>query len=347
MKVPEPHKLPSGSWRIQLRLNGVSISVTESTKAECVYQAQLIKAEHLSGKRKITQAQKMSLGDAIDAYIEERASVISPATLRGYRKIRENRFQTVIDKPIGSIDDWQHQIDLEAQKCASKTVRNAWGLIASVLKRNALNVPTVKLPALPKEEHAFLDPDQISTFIEAVHGQPCEIPALLGLHSLRRSEIIGLSWDDIDLESKMIHIRKTIVYDEHDHLVEKETGKTRSSLRDVPIFIPELLEALEAVEDKTGHVVNCSPCTIQRQVDRICEANNLPAIGAHGLRHSFASLAYNQGLSELQTMALGGWSDYNTMRKIYTHLDEKSKKTAAKTLENFFQNAHGNAHDDE
>ena len=53
MKVPEPRKLPSGSWFIQLRLNGESIPVTAETKKECLDQARLIKAEYLAGKREI------------------------------------------------------------------------------------------------------------------------------------------------------------------------------------------------------------------------------------------------------------------------------------------------------
>ena len=53
MKVPEPRKLQSGTWFIQLRLGGVSVPVSATTKKECIRQAQLIKAEHQSGKNKV------------------------------------------------------------------------------------------------------------------------------------------------------------------------------------------------------------------------------------------------------------------------------------------------------
>ena len=58
----------------------------------------------------------------------------------------------------------------------------------------------------------------------------------------------------------------------------------------------------------------------------------------HALRHSFASLAYSLGLSELATMRLGGWADYGTMRKIYTHLSKHDLADAADTLSDFFAN---------
>ena len=51
MKVPEPRKLPSGSWFIQLRLGGESIPVSSTSKQVCIKEAQAIKAEYLAGKR--------------------------------------------------------------------------------------------------------------------------------------------------------------------------------------------------------------------------------------------------------------------------------------------------------
>ena len=47
MKVPEPRHLPSGSWFIQMRLNGVSVPVTAPTKKQCIHEAEVIKAEVL------------------------------------------------------------------------------------------------------------------------------------------------------------------------------------------------------------------------------------------------------------------------------------------------------------
>lgn len=51
MKLPEPRKLPSGNYFIQLRLGGESIPVTEPNRAACIREARAIKAEYLAGKR--------------------------------------------------------------------------------------------------------------------------------------------------------------------------------------------------------------------------------------------------------------------------------------------------------
>jgi hypothetical protein len=96
MKVPKARKLPSGSWFIQLRLGGESISVTALTEKECTKQAQYIKAEYVAGKREYAENEAVTLPTltkAIDQYIEDRANTLSPLTVRGYRIIQKNRFQ--------------------------------------------------------------------------------------------------------------------------------------------------------------------------------------------------------------------------------------------------------------
>ena len=77
MKVPEPRKLKSGTWFIQLRLNGVSVPVTGATKTECHDAAALIKAEYRAGKREIKErGGQPTLRQAIDAYIERRENIL-------------------------------------------------------------------------------------------------------------------------------------------------------------------------------------------------------------------------------------------------------------------------------
>ena len=105
-------------------------------------------------------------------------------------------------------------------------------------------------------------------------------------------------------------------------------------------MIPELLAALEAVEDKSGPVVRCNPNTIYHQINRVCARNGLPRVGTHGLRHSFASLGYHLGVPELEMMQLGGWADNQTMIRIYTHIANADRVRAENAMAGFFtQNA--------
>ena len=118
-------------------------------------------------------------------------------------------------------------------------------------------------------------------------------------------------------------------------MVHKKQNKTASSNRVVPM-IPPLEAALRLVEDKTGYVVPYGGTTMFKRINRVCEKNGLPKVGVHGLRHSFASLAYHLQIPEKIAMEIGGWADDGTMRKIYTHLAQKDIANRAKDFSNFF-----------
>lgn len=342
MKVPEPRKLKSGNYFIQLRLNGQSVPVTAATARECKRQAELLKAEHRNGKRMATSKQNMTLDEAITAYIDSRRPVLSPSTIRGYEAIQKNRFKSYREEKLKDID-WQQVINTEIRTCSPKTLKNAFGLIVSVSKHYGFPVPIVKLPQVPPAEKEWLEPEQIPVFVEAVREEPFAIPALLALHGLRRSEIFALTWNSIDLDKKMISVSGSIVMDSSGAFVRKAETKTTASRRTVPIMIPALYEALVSAKSSEHPVISGSPVSLYKQVNRVCTRCGLPLVGVHGLRHSFASLGYHLGIPPREIMELGGWSDIQTMQKIYTHLAQSDRLKAENKITSFFKNANENA----
>lgn len=332
IKIPTPVKR-GRKWYVDLRREGTV--VIENTEAEAVAKAMAIRAGFAAtDSRKPT----ITVGEAVDTYIENRRNVISPSTLVGYKSARENRFKSIMDKPVSNIKDWQQVINDEAKRCSPKTLKNAWGLIRPALEAQGVEIPKVTMPQIVRKDPVFLSPEQIKVFVAAVKGTPVEIAALLGLHSLRRSEIAALDWSNVDLEKRTIKVSGAIVPGENWTLVEKPTNKNQSSARTIPIMIPELYEALKAVKNKNGKVVACYISTVYDWVNDICKTNNLPKLGVHGLRHSFASLAYHVNMSEQAAMQIGGWSDYATMRKIYTHLSAQDIGRAENAMSDFYNN---------
>ena len=337
MKVPEPQKLPSGNYFIRLRLGGSSIPITTATAAECRRQAQLIKAEYLSGKRQASSDHSSTtLGQLIDQYIAKYELALSPATIRGYVGVRRNRFQSYMDTPISKID-LQKMINEELLIPKSrKTVKNAWGLVSAALRDAGASLPAVKVGKVPIKEIPFLQADEIMPFCKAMEGDVAEIAALLELHGLRASEVKGLTWSDIDLSRGFIRVHSAVVPNKENKYVAKDTTKNATSTRTVPIMIPRLKEILAAVEDKTGCVVSLHPTNCLRRINQGCEAAGITVVGNHGLRHSFASLCYHLGIDDRQIMEWGGWADTTTMHKIYIRLAEKDKKAAASKMSGFF-----------
>lgn len=342
MKIPEPRQLPSGHWYIQLRLGGESIPITTASRRDCVSQAQMIKAEYLAGRevqrKKLPPAPEMTLRELLDAYINKYKPVLSPVTVRGYCTIRDNRFAEYMDKQLRDIKDWQKVINDEIGVCSAKSVKNAWSLVRAALVKARQPAPEVTLPQIVPNERPFLTAEEIRRFVAAVHGSKYEIPILLGLHGLRRSEIAALTWERIDLKAGVIRVEGAVVPDENGKYVYKQTNKNAASRRPVPIMIPELRTALEAVSesDRTGPVMTCNIKTIYKVVNRICEREGLPLIGTHGLRHSFASLGHFVGVPADEMQVLGGWSDAGTMKKIYTHIEQAGLLRAQNAMAAFF-----------
>lgn len=335
LKVPKAVQMSSGNWFIRLRINGENVNITEATERECIEHARAIKAG-LKEQRKEIHAK--TLNAAIEEYIKDHSAVLSPSTIYGYDDIKRNRFKAYADKDIHTFSNWQRMINEESKLCSAKTLKNAWGLVARILRYNKVSVPDVTLPQIVKKELAWLNFDQIVTFLDAIKDQPVEFAALLALHSLRRSELLAITPSKIDKDG--IHVSGAVVPSVGNKFVTKETNKNQASARVVPIMIPRLQELIDASDNAPdAPYVTICPNNLYTHLQKICQSAGLPVVGLHGLRRSFASLAYHLGWSERKTMKIGGWSDYKTMHDMYIKLDNSDLKDAAKSMSEFYRNA--------
>lgn len=348
MKIPEPKKLKSGTWFIQLRLTSadgslVSVPVSAPTKKECVRRAELIKAEHRSGKRSASKSE-LTLADCFSRYIDSHRGVLSPSTLRGYLTLSRNRFVACLSVPVVKIN-WQEAVSAESSLCSAKTLKNAWGLVSASLAYSGFPVPGIRLPQVIKPEINWIPPEQIPAFLEAVCGSTCEVGALLALHGLRRSELFALDWGKIDLTAGVIKVRGAKIPDEEHKFVSRPENKTQTSRRNVQIMIPRLLELLAQAQRDGLPIISGSPNTLSHRIKRCCELNGLPPVTAHGLRHSFASLGCHLGIPEGEIAAMGGWNDIATVHKIYEHYSEYQRLQSSNLMSSFFKSANKNANE--
>lgn len=332
MKIPKAVQR-NGSWRTQVTVHGRRMSFTRDTEEEAVSAALLAMVSQSPDEvqRQKTLA-RVTLRSAIDTYIHKRKNILSPATLRAYTSIKDNRFQGIMDLPLSEKIDWQMIVNEEAVEISAKTLKNCWGLIGSVLRENGIKVDKVILPQLIKNKRPFLQPEQITTFVEAIKGHKYELPYLLCLHGLRRSEMLALTKEDI--YDDFIHVHGAVVTDMDGKLILKKENKNYSSQRNVPIMMPRLTDLVESCD--TDKLCPWHPSTISKPLTTVCKHLGFPDIGLHGLRRSYASLCYHLGVSEAQTMEWGGWSDISTMRKIYIDIAEKDRAEKASSLKNFF-----------
>lgn len=332
VKVPEAERLPSGSYRCRVMVNGQKKSFTALTKREAEQAALEYKIGLLAEEN---EKPEITIRKAIDEYLALKSGVLSPASVRGHRIKQRCYLQGIMDTPLSKLSAAAIQQEINSEKCSPKTIRETWALIRPAIKRYGVSYD-VSLPAVQSDEHAFLSADEIPVFLKEAEGSKYEIAFLLALHSLRVSEILGLRWENVDLKKQSITVRGATLFDENNKLVNKPTNKNRSSRRTIPIMIPRLLQLLSDAERTDEFIVIANPNSIRASANKICRNAGLPEVGTHGLRHSFCSLAYKLGISEKVTMQLGGWSDYGTMRKIYTHIAQADISDSVQQIKNFF-----------
>lgn len=338
VRLPKIIILPSGAAHTKVMINGRTISITRDTEEECIAEYVALKygakeAEERSKKKEVT------LSEAIQKYIDnlKQKDRTSPATIKGYESYKKNRLQSMMGANVYETTDqqWQAAIDRDFRKLSDKYAKNVWTLFAGAIELETGCRPKVELDPPEKAERPFLEPEEVLIFVDAMKGQSAEIAALLELSSLRVSEVLDVRGTDIDLKNERIRVKGAAVYGPDGKLVHKGENKTSASVRYVPL-IPPLKDALRGLALTDDYLVRMTSGGIYKQINRICAANNLPQVGNHGLRHSFASLAYHLGIPEKIAMEIGGWEDSKVMHDIYTHLAKKDIAKRSRDFSNFF-----------
>lgn len=328
IRVPVP-KHKGNAWFAQVTVDGERVYISGDTEEEYYAKARAAKSGLIEAKK---AAPKLTLGTAIDRFIHDRDAVLSPSTIKSYKSYRAHRLADYMDTDVNAIN-YQRMINEESRVVSPKTVHNLWRLVMASLKHADIPVPSVNLPQKTKADRPWLDYQQIQTLLAVCKDKPYELGVVLGLHGLRRSEILHLTADDIDLDRGVIHVRGASVIGSNGRLVDKDTNKTSLSTRDVHIVIPRLNSLISGLN---GRLITDHPNTLYREVNAVCRGSGLPQVGVHGLRHSFASLAYHLQWSEATTMREGGWSNPDTVHKIYTHLAAQDANEDIRRMKRFY-----------
>lgn len=342
LSKPKPVLLPSGSWRCQIMVRGRRIDVIEGDPALAHAKALAIK-EGLVEEDKPTLS--MTVGEAIDKYIESKDAVLSPSTVAGYKRIRENTLQELMPIKLSDLtqERVQRAVNAMAKDKTPKTVRNAHGLLSAALSEYKPDmVLRTTLPQKKKYEVVVPSGDDIEKIMQTASGTEMELPILLALWlGLRMSEILGLTWDSVDGDA--LHVKSAIVDGEHGKPTEKGT-KTYSGDRKIrlPNYIKELMENRE----KTGeHIIRISRRKIWEKFQKICEKAGVPHMRFHDLRHANASIMLSLGVPDKYAMERMGHATNNMLKTVYQHtLNEKQIEVADAVDDYFNQKLHMSLH---
>lgn len=338
LKNPSPVELPSGRWRCQVTVNGKRISVVEDDPRAAHAKAAALKAEIL----KVTSCpENLTVGEAIDRYLDSKDAILSPATMRGYRGIRRNHFGTIIDTKLAKLTPEliQRAVNEEAKrpkksrrKCpessdktdkaaqkrlAPKSISNAYSLLTTVL---SIYVPDLQLdtdlPQKVKTEIKIPTEEEAAAMIDAARGTVMELPLLLAIWlGMRQSEIRALTWDDI--QGGKLHIRGAIV-DGEDGPASKTT-KTYSGDRWVRLPQP-ILDVLNCTPRVNDHLVQLSGKAMYSRFSRLCLRLGMQHYRFHDLRHLSASVMLAARVPNKYSQKRLGHATDHMLKTVYQHI---------------------------
>ena len=312
----------------------------------------------------LSKAGKYTVGEWMEAWFEDYAKIkVRPSSHQTYRGYIDNHIRPNIgDIPLEKLSSLDLQkfykmlltkgrVDrLEAKGqpkgLSAKTVRNIHQILSSALKlaqeqRIILTNPAERC-ALPKVEHRemqTLPVEQLQSFLrEAKDSGVFELYYLELATGLRRGELLGLKWEDIDLERGDLRVRRQIARINGE--VVEAPLKTKNAYRTLPLA-EDTIDVLEAQRKKTGDSPwvfpsptggPISPDSVLHMLHRVLKRAGLPRVRFHDLRHTFATLALQNGVDVKTVSGMLGHFSAGFTLDTYAHVTTASQRQAAKTM---------------
>lgn len=291
-------------------------------------------AEWMAGKSGPVVS-KLSLSKALDEYIGAQDGILSPSTIKGYEATaRMICKHEIARRNVTAITpaDLQRFIKAFSRDHSPKTTHNAYGLITAVFAFLGMPAPKgINLPPVEKKAYYVPNEADMQSIMELAAGTPMEIPILLGMCGLRRSEITALTTDDIDHEHHGIYVHSAIVEDQHRELVRKGT-KTKSSTR--LVLLPDFLYAkLDALEP--GPVTHLTPKAITCRWEKLRKKAGIES-RFHDLRHFSVSVAHYLGVKDQYIMARHGFKTDYTMKRVYRNEIDLHEMEANNVINSYY-----------
>lgn len=241
---------------------------------------------------------------------------------------------------------------VEHHRVISKLLETAvkWNLVKENVARRA------DPPRVPPHDIDFLDEKEVQALMTALQKEPITyrtMITILILTGMRRGELFGLEWKDIDFNNRCIRIERTSQYIGNKTLITKGP-KTRSGCREMHISqsLISMLRKYRAWQaersfevgrdwdNKDGRLFTqwngkpMYPDSLTKWFSKFLERNKFRKVTLHSLRHTNATLMIAEG-TDIRTVSNRlGHAQTSTTLNIYTHALKSKDEHAAEVLDN-------------
>lgn len=287
-------------------------------------------------KGRLREGSLESIRSALNRYVIPKIGALK------VQDIKPLHIQGILQSMSGLSQSAQRQVTGVLKPIFSLAVDNA------IISRSPV-VSSIKPRGAAAEPVEPLTRGQTDTLLHATEGTRAYTFIALALYAgLRKGEIVGLRWGDVDFQKGIIHVRRSVVYtQEHREGLLNEELKTAAARRDIPVpfALIEYLKTQRAVSNSiyvlsqrngaylsSGAFNNVWDVVKRRSMSTQTKRSLAPrtidfGVHPHQLRHTCITRWFEAGLDLKQIQYLAGHSSIEMTLRIYTHYDRKSRET--------------------
>lgn len=260
----------------------------------------------------------------------------------------------------------------EGKTLSSKTILHYHRLISSIMQTAvywqvivANPCDRVQPPKVQKTDIEYLDHEQAIRLLELIQDEPIQFKTaviVLLFTGMRRGELLGLKWSDVDFSNSVISICRSSLYLAERGVFEDGTkNRTSNRVIKVPASVIQALRQYRAWQSEQrlrlgvgwqgGEYIFTSidgkpmhPDTLSGWFHRFIQTTDLPQIHLHSLRHTNATLSIANGIAVTTIAGQLGHANANTTTKIYAHQIQSAQAAAADAMENLLNPEKQTAH---
>ncbi len=325
----------------------------------------------------VHRPEKVTFAEFVEKYLEVKKTSLAPTTMEFYEmiirtelipmfgnmKLREIRTYHVQQFIQYLATEKKRNDGIEGGISAS-TVRRYTTILRSILTlaykleytdEDVGNSRRIEFPKEASTEIEVYTLEEVQELMKALDTEPIHIRAMVEVAiftGMRRGEIVGLKWSDIDFEHQKISVKRSIYKPKKQKSLEKDP-KSQSSIRTIAIpehlcktlmqyrmhqdrhisFMGDAWHNLDYVfTEEDGLVMN--PQTPTKQFSKFLKRHGIRHLKFHGLRHTSATMLLASGCDIKTVSSRLGHADLETTG-IYVHALESTDKKAADTFEAF------------